>query len=418
MKIILVNRYFFPDQSATSRVISSIAFSLARRGFQVTAVASREIHNRPGEMLPADEIIDGVTVKRLVSAGAGRRNLFRRCLDYALFHGLAFLWLLRNATASDQVVVCTDPPLLSVTTSVAGRLKGATMVNWIMDLFPETAIELGFLRRWPKLGQWIAAARNWSLRSSGMIICPTSTMADYLNGQGLSRDRLLVMHHWADSNEIFPISARDNRLRVEWGLEDAFVVGYSGNFGRAHEFTTLIEAASRLRHRADIKFLMIGGGHQHARVTEEVGRLGLENVIFKPLQPVTDLAESIGAADVHVVSLLPELEHCIIPSKFYGILAAGRPTLFIGDRNGEVPRVLSLHDCGRSVAIGAADELAALIEWMRSNPAECASMGETARRLQTAEYSGDRAADGWSALITRIQTAEPAIPPLVSQVSR
>ncbi len=417
MKIILVNRYFFPDQSATSRVISSIAFALVKRGFEVVAIASREIHNQPGNLLPADEVVGGVTVKRLASAGSGRSNLFRRSLDYLLFHILAFSCLLRNCSARDLVVVCTDPPLLSLTSNVAIRLKRGTMVNWIMDLFPETAIELGFFKRWPKLGRWIVKARNWSLKSSWITVCPTGKMSEYLQSTGIPRDQLTVMHHWSDGDEIYPVAAGDNSLRAQWGLKDAFVVGYSGNFGRAHDFSTIIGAAERLRHRDDIRFLLIGGGHQHGRVLQAVQTRGLDNIIFKPLQPVADLAESLSAADVHLVSLLPELEHCIIPSKFYGILAAGRPTIFIGDPDGEIPRVLAAEGCGRSVSIGAADELAALIDEMHRSGDQRAAMSTAARKLLVTEYSRERAADAWCGLIARFQSSERAMFSVPREVS-
>jgi len=409
MKIILVNRYFFPDQSATSRIISSIAFSLAQRGFQVVAVASRRIHNQPGELLAPEEVINGVRVKRLASARHNRLGLARRAADYILFHILAFLWLLRNVAASDIAVICTDPPLLSVTSSIAIRLRNGIMVNWIMDLFPETAIELGFFRRWPRLGRWAARLRDWSLRSPGITVCPTGRMAEYLRQQGLSRDRLAVMHHWSDAQEIYPVDPGSNSLRASWGLEGKFVVGYSGNFGRAHEFATIIAAANRLKHRSDIRFVLIGGGHQHADVIESVRSLGLENVIFKPLQPASNLAESLSVGDVHLISLLPELEHCIIPSKFYGILAAARPTIFIGDTDGEVARALAVNACGHSIMIGADAALATLIEEMKDRPEMCARMGEASRRLLMAEYSRDKATDAWCALIRDLEKAPQSI---------
>ena len=117
-------------------------------------------------------------------------------------------------------------------------------------------------------------------------------------------------------------------MRHLWNLQAKFVVAYSGNFGRAHDFGTILEAASLLKDRGDISFLLIGGGHQHAAVVAAARDLQLENILFKPLQPVEVLAESLSAADVHLVSLQPQLEHCIIPSKMYGIMAAGRPAVF------------------------------------------------------------------------------------------
>lgn len=418
MRMIFLNRYGFPDQSATSRMISSIAISLAQRGMNVTVVASREIHNHPGSTLPATETVRGVHIQRLASGRFGRHSLLRRSIDYLLFQVLAFVWLLRNVGATDTVVVCTDPPLLSVSSSIAIRLKGACMVNWIMDLFPETAVELGFFRkraRW--LVRWVTRARNWSLKSPGMVVCPTGRMAEFLILQGLAKDRVSVLHHWSDGEEIYPVAPHDNSLRKAWGLQDVFVVGYSGNFGRAHEFGTILAAAKRLEHRQDIRFLLIGGGHQHAAVKTAVQDLGLQNVIFKPLQPAENLAESLSVADVHLVSLLPELEHCIIPSKFYGILAAGRPTIFVGDPDGEVPRVLSAKGCGRNVEIGATDKLSSIIEELCDDLDTRNAMGDAARRLLCAEYSREKAADAWAVLIAGLQNVEPSRSPIAQGIS-
>lgn len=418
MKMIFLNRYGFPDQSATSRMISSLAISMAQRGMNVTVVASREIHNHPGSVLPATETVRGVQIRRLASGRFGRHSLMRRSIDYLLFQVLAFVWLLRNVRATDTVIVCTDPPLLSVTSSIAIRLKGALMVNWIMDLFPETAIELGFFRRQARwLAPWLTRARNWSLQSPGMVVCPTDKMAEFLFTRGLAKDRVSVLHHWSDGEEIYPVLRQDNSLRKVWGLQDVFVVGYSGNFGRAHEFGTMLAAAKHLEHRPDIRFLLIGGGHQHAAVKSVVQDLGLQNVIFKPLQPVENLAESLSVADVHLVSLLPELEHCIIPSKFYGILAAGRPTIFVGDADGEVPRVLRAKGCGSNVEIGDTDRLAGIIETLCDDPDACKAMGDAARRLLCADYSREKAADAWAALIAGLQTVEPSRPPIAQGVS-
>ncbi|MGK6313125.1 glycosyltransferase family 4 protein [Neorhizobium sp. DT-125] len=417
MKLILVNRYFFPDQSATSRMTTSIALALVQRGFSVTALVSREIHNQRNVILPAEEVAAGVRVKRLTSPRFGRHTVIGRAIDYLCFHLFAFFWLLRNVSAEDMAIVCTDPPFLSVTSAIALRLKGATMVNWIMDLFPETAVELGYFRHWRLPARLAQKARNWSLKAPGIAVCPTGKMAAYLEQQGLPRSQLTVMHHWSDQEEIYPVPPDQNNLRTQWGLNDAFVVGYSGNFGRAHEFQTIIKAAQRLKDRADIRFLLIGGGHQHAAVMETARRLDLDNVIFKPLQPIANLSESLSAADVHLVSLLPELEHCIIPSKFYGILAAGRPTIFIGDPDGEVPRVLAATGCGKSVPIGAVDDLVTTICEMRDNPEICAEMGHRARQLLTTEYSREKAVDAWCTLIARLRNAAPSVSPLAQGIS-
>ncbi|WP_439628102.1 glycosyltransferase family 4 protein [Shinella sp.] len=407
MRTIFVNRYFHPDQSATSRMVSALAFGLARQGGKVAVVASRTRHDQADVPLAGRESCSGVDVVRLSTSRFGRGTLPGRAIDYLSFHLAAFGWLIRNVRRGDVVVVCTDPPLISLGCALPIRLRGGEMVNWVMDLFPETAIELGLFSRAPVLGRLAAWLRDRSVARARLTICPTERMADYLLARGAPADRMRVLHHWSDAAEIRPVPRDENPLRAAWDYTRKFVVGYSGNFGRAHEFATLIEAATILRDRQDIRFLMVGGGHKLASVQGAVRERGLANVTFKPLQPAEQLAESLGVPDLHVVSLLPRLEHCIIPSKFYGILAAGRPTLFIGDPKGSVAAVIDAEGCGVNIGIGEAERLARTIAELAASPERVVAMGETARAVLEADYAYDRALATWRGLLRDLAEAAP-----------
>lgn len=398
MRVIFVNRYFHPDQSATSRMVSALAFGLARHGTEVAVVASRSRHDDPQSALPGKETHAGVGIVRLATSRFGRHALPGRAVDYLSFHVMAFIWLLRHVRRGDMVVVCTDPPLISLACGLPVRLRGGHMINWIMDLFPETAVELGLFRRAPFLGRLAAHLRDRSIARSRLSICPTERMADFLRQRGTPADRVKVLHHWSDAAEIRPVAKDRNSLRAAWGYQEKFVVGYSGNFGRAHEFATLIDAATSLKDRTDIAFLMVGGGYKLAPVMAAVRERGLTNVTFRPLQPAERIAESLGVPDLHVVSLLPHLEHCIIPSKFYGVLAAGRPTLFIGDPKGSVAAVIDAHGCGVTATIGEPERLAGTIASLAAAPERVAAMGAKARALLETDYAYDRALVSWRTL--------------------
>lgn len=416
MRIVFANRYFLPDQSATSRMVSSLASALAHHGFDVTAIASRTLHDHSGVVLPAEEMIAGVAVKRLWATRFGRHHLAGRIVDYLTFHISVFIWCLRYLRSGDLFVVYTDPPLLSVTTALPALWRNARIINWVMDLFPEVAMELEMLSSKGIPGKISKMLRNWSMRKSTMIVCPTEMMASYLQGSGIPGDRIRVMHHWSDGSEIYPIPRSDNGLRRHWGLQDKFVVGYSGNFGRAHDFTTLIEAAALLKDDNDIQFLLVGGGQQRARIEEIAQKRQLKNILFKPLQPPENISESLSAADAHIVSLIPRLEHCIVPSKFYGILAAGRPTLFVGAPDGEVANVIASTRCGEAVEIGESQKLAGLIVQLKNSPQQCTQMGCNARDLLETVYSRDNAVQSWSDVMSAFQ--QPGTDPLRSTIFR
>lgn len=411
MKIILANRYFYPDQSATSRMVSGLAFALARRGHEVAVIASRHFHDRRERTLPARETIDGVAVHRLSSSGFGRPGTAGRAADYATFHLSAAAWLGRHARRGDLCVLCTDPPLLSLSAALPLAMRGVRVANWVMDLFPETAMEVGMVGATGAGGRALLALRDRAHAAGDLVICPTGSMARYLETRGaVGRLGSAVVEHWSNGDEIRPVERGDNTLRREWGIGDEFVVGYSGNFGRAHEFDTLLDAAGRLAEAKDIRFLMIGDGKQHDHVVREVARRGLDNVIFKPLQPSERLAESIGAADVHIVSLLPKLEHCIVPSKLYGILAAARPAIFVGDPQGEVAKVLARGACGASVQPGEGAKLAEAILTMRNDPARTQAMGGRARALFEKEYAYEEGVSRWLRAVAPLLSApSPAI---------
>ena len=404
-KVVFVNRYFFPDHSATSQMLSDLVFGLADRGFTVHVVCSRQRYERADAKLTPRERVRGVTVHRVWTTRFGRDHLAGRAIDYASFYISSAARLLLLVSSGDTLVAETDPPLISLIAAAVAVLKRARLVNWLHDVFPEIATLLGAnpLPAWFDAG--LRRLRDLSLRAAAVNVVLGVRMRDLL-ARRVSASKLCIIENWAVA-EAVSVERAPSELRARLGLEGSFVVGYSGNLGRAHEFATLLEAASLCRADPDIVFLMIGAGAGMVALQQAVLDRGLANFKFLPLQPRAALSDTLAAADVHWLSLLPVLEGLIVPSKLYGILACGRPVLFIGDPDGEVARVIEAAGAGLGVASGQPAELARHIAELKSDPHRRALLSENALRLYRERYTGQRALDRWSELLAT-QTGDPS----------
>jgi colanic acid biosynthesis glycosyl transferase WcaI len=398
-KFVFVNRYFDPDQSATSQMLTGLARGLAAAGLAVHVVCSRQLYTDAGSRLPRSEERSGVVIHRIGTTRFGRARLIGRGVDYASFYFSASATLLRLLRSGDVLIAKTDPPLLCVFAAIIARLNGAALVNWQQDVFPEIASLLGAnpLPRW--IDSLLRRLRDWSLRSAKMNVLIGNRMLEYFHDRGIPASQLCVIENWADAAAVAPKPANASALRARLELAGRFIVCYSGNLGRAHEFDTLLAAAVRLRTNPSIVFLMIGAGAKMESLRRAVNALSLENFRFLPYQPREQLDDSLAAADVHLISLLPVLEGFILPSKLYGILAAGRPPVFIGDSDGDIGQIITDAACGVIVGVGAGEELEAVILRLQAEPATRAAMGSRARACFESRYSMNKALEKWRVVL-------------------
>jgi glycosyltransferase involved in cell wall biosynthesis len=402
-QIVFVNRFFFPDHSATSQLLGDLAFELARGGMRVLVVTSQLRYDDPSADLPASESIDGVSVRRVWTTRFGRQSLSGRAVDYLSFYTSGALALLSLVRKGDVVVAKTDPPLISIVAAVCARLKGATLVNWLQDVFPEVAEASRMRVAGGASGRLLRALRDASLRAATVNVAIGWAMKARIANCLPDDASVVVIPNWSDGRSIVPVDKVHNPLTLQWGFADKFVVGYSGNMGRTHELESLLDAAEQLRSDPRIVFLLIGDGSQKAAIAERVRERSLTNVVLKPYQPRSVLPLSLGVIDLHVVSLLPAFEGLIVPSKFTGVTAAGRPVLFIGSESGEIGRIISESGCGVVVARGAADELVSKILHLVDSPLLMERMRRAARRVFDESYDKGTAVQRWTSVLCGIE---------------
>jgi glycosyltransferase involved in cell wall biosynthesis len=401
-RVYFFNRFFWPDSSATAQILTDLCRGLDKHKHQVTVVTSRLNYADPSIRLPARESVDGITVIRLWSTRFGRATLPGRLMDYLTIYLSFFLFMLRELGADDIAVYKTDPPLLSIPGAVGRMIKGYEMIGWCQDIFPEVAIseiQVPGGTRW--VFSLIAKARNWSLQCAAGIVVLGDDMARFLQGQGIAPDKLRRISNWSVQDE--KASGDGTELRKEWEIpEDTFVFGYSGNLGRAHDWQTVLHAAEILKDEADLLFLCCGGGHGFEMLRKAVEeRQPGSRFRFLPYQPLENLAASLKVPDVHWLSLKASLSPYIFPSKFYGILQAGRPLIFIGSKTGELAGLIEKNGIGKAVAEGESGLLAQAILDMKGDRAALGTSGKRARELWQTCYQKQVEIQKWECLLLK-----------------
>jgi colanic acid biosynthesis glycosyl transferase WcaI len=209
------------------------------------------------------------------------------------------------------------------------------------------------------------------------VVALGETMKKMLvEGKGANPGRTVIIPDWADCEAIVP-GPKQNAFAQAHGLAERFVVMHSGNIGLSQNLEILIEAADRLQHVPEIAVVLVGEGVKKAALQEQAR--GLANVRFLPFQPKEQLRESFASADVFVISLKAGMAGYIVPSKLYGILAAGRPYVAAVEDSSEVAAITRRHGCGVVVSPGKPNELADAVLKLYHDQTLVRAMGERAR---------------------------------------
>jgi glycosyltransferase involved in cell wall biosynthesis len=382
MNVLFVNRFYWPDVLGTGKTLTELAEDLAGAGMQVSVLASDTAAYDPSQRYAPHEVAAGVEIHRVRAGRFDRRKVWGWLLNALLFYPAVFFRLMRMPR-HDVTVFLTDPPLLFVLGPLVRWVKKTRFVCWSQDLYPDVAVELGVLgRRSPVtvLSRWLA---GWALRRADLVIALGDTMKERLVAKGVRADRIAVVHVWADAKVAYPVDDVENRFLGEHGLKGKFVVGYSGNMGLSHEFGTVLEAARMLKADEGVVFLFIGDGKQLDKVREQAA--GIRSV-FLPFQPEADVAHSLSAASVHVVTLKAGLEGVLVPKKLYGAMAVGRPVIFVGGERSEVAAVIREALCGFRVEPGDAAGFVRVVQRLKATTGERFSMGKRAHKAFIEKY--------------------------------
>jgi glycosyltransferase involved in cell wall biosynthesis len=264
--------------------------------------------------------------------------------------------LLRRLRSGDVVLTVTAPFMLPYAVAAAAMLKRGRSVLIMHDLFPDVLVMAGLLKPSSLVAKLIRGANALMFRMlSAVVIIGRDTEALLLRYKGLAQDRICFIPNWATlAPGVRPIDP-DNPYRRG---KARFIVGLSGNLGFTHDPDIVFEAARLLRDDPDIHFMLSGWGIGFDRLKAMQSAAKLPNVSLVERVPEQDLDAFLSAADVWLIPYRKDLAGVSVPSRFYNLLAIGRPVVLVSEQNAEAALTVKESNLGWVVTPGRYDELA------------------------------------------------------------
>jgi colanic acid biosynthesis glycosyl transferase WcaI len=373
MRILLVNQYYPPDTSATANIARVVVETLAQR-HQVTVLSGRPSYD-PTEYHPfyflRTETRGAVRVRRVGSTAFPRHRMKRRVSNYLSYLSLAAPVGL--ATPADLVMSMTDPPIAGLLGASIAWARRLPFVYNIRDLYPDMAVGGEIVGKGHLIDGWEQMHR-WALRQASRVIVLGEDMRERVASKGIDPKRIVVVRDGATLAESVSPDGHPATAAIREGYQ--FVALHAGNLGFYGAWNTLVDAARELQDEGT-GLVFVGDGAQRGRV-EELAR-GMRGVRLLPFRPAPEIPYVLAAADVHVITVRRGLEGVVVPSKIYGILAAGRPILAVTPPSSDVARIVTAAGCGLVADPDDPASVVAALRELRANPEKLREMGRKAR---------------------------------------
>ena len=380
-RLLLVNQHYFPDVASTGQHLTDLAEYLAVEGYAVEVLTGRGKYVAGRMDVPEHEIRNGVSIRRVRTTSFGRRSHVGRIIDYVSFY-VRVLAVLLLEPRRDGVLFLTTPPLLAFLGRIARLLRGQRYGVWSMDLHPDAEMASGMLRERSVLARLLEWANASGYRHADFVVDLGPYMKQRIVAKGVRPERTHTVHVWSAKEEIVPTPREENPLIDELGLRDKFVVMYSGNAGIVHDFRDICEAMRLLKDDPRIYFLFVGDGPRRKEIEAYAREHDITNFEYRGYFNREQLRYSLSVADVHLISLRAPFVGISVPGKLYGIMASGRPALFVGPERCESADAVLAGPCGAVVDPVTQDAPRVLVKTLRewaTSPGVTAEYGARGR---------------------------------------
>ncbi len=391
--ILIISQVYPPDAAAVGQHFHDVAAALVKRGRPVRVITSARGYDDPTKVYPARETRDGVEIRRLPLSSFGKVSIPMRLLAQMLFLVQAILHGLFTPNLG-ALFVSTSPPMCAAGALVIRALRRVPLTYWVMDVNPDQVIELGKMKSNALPCRVMRAFQRAVLKRAKDVVVLDRFMGERINRMRDVTENLSIIPPWAHDDVLESIEHDANPFRAEHGLAGKFVVMYSGNHGFSTPVTTVLDAAVRMQDRDDLVFAFIGGGVGKDDVRRTISELDPGNILDLPYQPLESIKFSLSAADLHVVTVGPDVVGVVHPCKIYGAMAVARPILLVAPNPCHVSDLIETHDIGWHVNHDDVDACVKAIEAaIEVGETRRSQMGASAKAAVDADLHSTRSID-------------------------
>jgi colanic acid biosynthesis glycosyl transferase WcaI len=395
-KVVVVSQHYPPDHSTTAAIMAAIANRVAEDAEVLV------LSGTPGSASPASS--GQVGVEEIRNWMPGKAALLKRATAELLFTVRIFAALLTTLRRGDVALTVPAPFMLPYAVAAAARLKRAKSVLIMHDLYPDVLIMAGLLKPGSMLAKVMRGLNALMFRAlNAVVIIGRDTEKLLLRYGGMTPDKIRFIPNWATLVPGLRPIRPDNPFRQK--LTAGFVVGLSGNLGFTHDPVIVFEAARLLRDEPDIHFLLSGWGIGFEQLQAMQSEARLPNVTLIERVEDGDLDAFLSAANIWLIPYRNNVAGVSVPSRFYNLLAVGRPVILVSEPEAEAALTVSENNLGWVVMPGMPDQLAKAIRAAASS--SDSSMAEDAVAA-AANFSPERALTGYAMLVQELLRNPPS----------
>lgn len=385
MRLLIVTQYFPPEMGAPQARLSELAERAVKRGHQVYVLTAMpnypigKIHDGYGGFFKA-EIRNGVRVLRSFIIPTQRAQIVPRMISYMSFVISSLLVGITSLPRLDVLITESPPLFLGITGYLLSRLKLARWVFNVSDLWPDSAVHLGVVKKGLAL-EWAYRLEAWCYRNAWLVSGQSREILDSIR----TRFPETRTYRFSNSvnNTLFSPMYRSQETREWLGTGKSCVAVYAGLHGVAQGLNQLLEAAARLCDLEDLVIVLVGNGPERARLIDRACSLGVDNVRFLSQLPREAMPGILASADMAIVPLKTRIPGAV-PSKLYEAMGSGLPVVLVAE--GEPADIVKRTQCGVVVSPGDIKGLSYALRTLALDSGRRMELGSNGRRAAENEF--------------------------------